>query len=173
MLKSAFKRQAMTRWQSMWNLENTARALYEWIPTIGKIQFPKVPNKLIEIKMVRLTTGCTRLNANMHRMKLEESPLCVCGNAPQTIEHIMRDCTTLKDEIKHMHESLDAIYILHDTPVQERDANTLNFFWPKHTNSRTRAEITKLLYKYQRCQRRCYVTSERRIRMLFFAGKMC
>ena len=72
----------------------------------------------------------------------------MCGNSRQTIEHIMRDCTTLKDEIKHMHKSLDAIYILHDTPVLERDANTLNFIWPKHRNSQTRAEINKLLCNF-------------------------
>ena len=54
----------------------------------------------------------------------------------------------LVDEIKHMHENLDAIYIMHDTPVQERDANTLNFIWPKHTNSQTRAEINKLLFNF-------------------------
>ena len=148
MLKNAFKRQAMTRWQSMWTIDTTARSLHEWIPKVGTLQFPRAPNRMTEIKTVRLAIGCTRLNHNMHKMKLAESPLCVCGFAPQTIEHIMRDCPKLKDNLQQMHEGLDIIYMLHDTPLQEREASTMNYIWPKHKNNETRTAINKLLFDF-------------------------
>ena len=47
-----------------------------------------------------------------------------------------------------MHESLDSIYMSHDTPLHEREASTMNFIWPKHKNNETRIAINKLLFHF-------------------------
>ena len=41
----------------------------------------------------RLRTGHNRLNHHLHRkMRLVPSPMCPCGEAEQTTEHILQDC---------------------------------------------------------------------------------
>ena len=60
----------------------------------------------------------------------------------------MRDCTKLTDELKYMHDSLDLIYMSHDTPLQEREASTINVICPKHKNNETRTAINKLLFHF-------------------------
>ena len=147
-LKNAFKKQAVERWQRMWTLADTARRLHSWIPDVKKLLFPKAPNRCSEIKAIRLATGQTRLNANMYRMKLAESPSCPCSKDHQTVDHIFDNCKLLYNELSYLHNGLDFIYTTHCTPAHERDYGILNFIWPKHTNTRTRAEINKLLHEF-------------------------
>ena len=102
----------------------------------------------MEVKTVRLITGQTRLKANMHRMKIAESPLCACALAPQTIEHVFSDCPCLSDCIDKLHNGLDYIYSELDTPPYERNTQLLNFLWPKHKDDVTRDKINKLTLEF-------------------------
>ncbi|MEO1006661.1 MAG: ribonuclease H family protein, partial [Cyanobacteria bacterium J06638_38] len=147
-VKNSFKRQAKVRWQNMWNLSSAARILHDWIPEVGKFCFPKAPSRQMEVNAIRITTGQTRLNQNMFRMKIAESPVCVCNSAPQTIEHVMYECKCLHESIKNLHEGLDAIYFKHDTPLQERATGVLNYAWPLHKDPETRVAISRLFYKF-------------------------
>ena len=45
-----------------------------------------------QVIILRLRTGHCRLNAHMHRLKLATTPLCPCGKAPQTPEHVLQTC---------------------------------------------------------------------------------
>ena len=48
-----------------------------------------------QVIILRLRTGHCRLNAHMHRLKLATTPLCPCGKAPQTPEHVLQTCPNL------------------------------------------------------------------------------
>ena len=45
----------------------------------------------------RLRTGHCRLGAHMKRIGLRESAACQCGEASQTVKHVLQDCTKLKE----------------------------------------------------------------------------
>ena len=45
-----------------------------------------------QVTILRLRTGHCRLNAHMYRLKLATTPLCPCGTAPQTPEHVLQTC---------------------------------------------------------------------------------
>ena len=50
-------------------------------------------NRKLEIGMGRLRMGYTRLNDNLHKMQLVDSPDCPhCQNIPETIKHLLLDC---------------------------------------------------------------------------------
>ena len=52
-----------------------------------------ITNRKLEIEMARLRMGYTRLNSDMHRMQLVESPNCPhCLNVPETINHLLMEC---------------------------------------------------------------------------------
>ena len=51
-----------------------------------------------QVVIFRLRTGHNRLNHHLHRrFRLVPSPLCPCGEADQTAEHILQDCGDLRD----------------------------------------------------------------------------
>lgn len=57
---------------------------------------PKDPiirlNRKQHTTIFRLRTGHCRLNYHMHKMKITQSPQCVCQTGPQTPEHILQAC---------------------------------------------------------------------------------
>ena len=132
----------------MWNLTPTARDLHDWIPEIGKLALPRAPCRSLEVKVIRLATGQTRLRQNMFRMNLEDSPLCPCNTAPQTIYHITNNCPLLHDSIKLLYENLDYLYCMNETAVHERESGLLNFVLPKHKDNNTRAAIFRLFCEF-------------------------
>ena len=51
-----------------------------------------------QVIIFRLRTGHNRLNHHMSRkFRLAPSPLCPCGLAEQTAEHILQDCPRLRE----------------------------------------------------------------------------
>ena len=50
-----------------------------------------------QVIIFRLRTGHNRLNQHMHkRFRLVASPMCSCGEAEQTAEHVIQDCINLQ-----------------------------------------------------------------------------
>ena len=46
-----------------------------------------------QVTIFRLRTGHNRLRAHMFsKFKIGDSALCICGQAPQTAEHILQEC---------------------------------------------------------------------------------
>ena len=46
--------------------------------------------------IIRLRTGHNRLNAHLHRLKMIPSDRCSCTLSPMTVEHILQECTMLR-----------------------------------------------------------------------------
>ena len=71
-----------------------------FIKAIRKVDHPKdnyhYLDRAEQVIIFRLRTGHNRLNSHLNRLRLVPSPLCPCGQAAQTAEHILQDCNTLK-----------------------------------------------------------------------------
>ena len=61
-----------------------------------KDEMHSLPRKEQSI-IFRLRTGHCRLGAHMKRIGLRESAACQCGEASQTVKHVLQDCTKLKE----------------------------------------------------------------------------
>ena len=58
----------------------------------GRIKFTDKSRKK-EIKITRLRLGKCKLNKYMHEIKAHPDGLCASCQVPQSIEHILLDCT--------------------------------------------------------------------------------
>ena len=69
------------------------------IKAIRKIDQPKdnyhYLDRAKQVILFRARTGHNRLNSHLHRLRLVPSPLCPCGQAAQTAEHILQNCNIL------------------------------------------------------------------------------
>ena len=57
----------------------------------------KILNRSNEININRLRLGQCTLKAYLHKVGLEESPLCSLCTVPETVDHILRDCPKFKE----------------------------------------------------------------------------
>ena len=64
-------------------------------------------NRRLEIEMARLRTGYTRLNKNMHKMQLVDSPNCPhCQSIPESISHFLMECPRYFSARVNLHAKL-------------------------------------------------------------------
>jgi len=87
-----------TEWRTVWNnliLENADLVIN---PTQSLEGF-KLPRQEW-VSLNRIRTGHGRCGYSMHQWKLRDNSACDCGNATQTIQHIMSNCPKRKFESK-------------------------------------------------------------------------
>ena len=97
--KSEIERQekeiSIEKWQQLW--DNTTKG------TVTKEFFPKIEDSL-NIKIIftpnftAMVTAHGKSRSYLHRFKIIDSPECPCGNATQTVEHLLYDCGKLNNE---------------------------------------------------------------------------
>jgi len=49
-----------------------------------------------------MVTGHGNIKAYLYRFKITEAPNCPCGNDNQTAEHILLECTILKEDTERL-----------------------------------------------------------------------
>jgi len=85
-------------WRTAWNNLTLENADLVVNPTQPLESF-KLPRQEW-VSLNRIRTGHGRCGYFMHQWKLWDNPACDCGNATQTIQHIVSDCPKRKFEGK-------------------------------------------------------------------------
>ena len=94
-IRTAARKSCETKWQRRWELSDKGRHLYELKPEV--LSKDKFTNFLQSERIIhQLRTGYCQLNYYRHKIGLEASPLCQCGD-PETIEHYIEECTRYED----------------------------------------------------------------------------
>ena len=88
----------MMKWQRSWDASDTGRHLYEYKPKVSLKSPTYMFMPFIEEKKVisQLRLGYT-LNDYRHKIGLEESPNCTCGEI-ETVVHFICDCEEYEEE---------------------------------------------------------------------------
>ena len=86
------------KWQRSWDASDTGRHLYEYKPKVSLKSPTYMFMPFIEEKKVisQLRLGYT-LNDSRHKIGLEESPNCTCGEI-ETVVHFICDCEEYEEE---------------------------------------------------------------------------
>ena len=86
------------KWQRSWDASDTGRHLYEYKPKVSLKSPTYMFMPFIEEKKVisQLRLGYT-LNDYRHKIGLEESPNCTCGEI-ETVVHFICDCEEYEEE---------------------------------------------------------------------------
>ncbi len=135
----------MARWQRAWDREEAGREVHEFFPAVPKDNLVSHMDRKLESAMIRAITGHNRLNHHMHKIGLQESPCCDCGNQRQTVRHILLECGDLTHHREHMIEKIELIYVKHQTPYWERTLDLQTLLSPDHSNASTRHDIIRVV----------------------------
>ena len=85
------KDQVFKRWGQMWRISAGGAWTRDILREVGKkLVFPK--DRDSGMTYVRSLLNNAAVADNMSRMGLAESPNCSCGNARETVEHVLIEC---------------------------------------------------------------------------------
>ncbi len=149
-VKSVIRRQRNISWQRAWDRhsEGGANFYYNLKPKVPKERYRSIGNKRAESKLIRCQTNHSRLKDHYNKLYPEESPCCECGRSRQTVNHIMFDCSLLEKEREELTNSIEIMYVKHQTPVWEREITKATLLHPQHTDLQTRRGVTRAVLSY-------------------------
>ncbi len=111
------------RWQRRWDIAETGRWTHDLIPKVQYGKISSIGSREAEVKLNRLRLGQTKLRKDLHRILPEicDSPLCPCGETPETTDHYLLYCTNHDTSRLHMCSNIYIAYARDDIPTYERD----------------------------------------------------
>ncbi len=117
-LKALTRRNTQRKWQKAWNRSDSV--LHELFPVIPKLGYKSLHHRHAESKLIRVSSGHSRLNNHMHRLGLADDPFCDCGPARQTVSHVLMDCLLISTQRQHMINAIEIMYVRDNVPAWER-----------------------------------------------------
>lgn len=92
-VKSDLKNRTIDNWQRDWDRSTKGKITKDYFPTVAE---RLTMNITTSHKFTTMVTGHGNVNAYLHRFKVTNSPLCPCGKADQTTDHLLYECILLK-----------------------------------------------------------------------------
>ena len=125
--KCAIRNATIQAWKRQWDLQPEGRHTHSILPVPSTKPLKPDPCRRIDIMLSRLRSGHTLLAEHSHKMKLAESPNCLCGKDRGTIAHFLFNCSLDHKAREVMVHSIELGYIRTNTPAYFRrlDAQTL------------------------------------------------
>ena len=82
-------------WQREWDTTNKGRITKDYFPKVAETLHANIH---LTQNFTAMITGHRNIKAYLHRFKIIEAPNCPYGHDNQTAEHILLECTILKEE---------------------------------------------------------------------------
>ena len=114
-IKKDIREESVRKWQRQW--EETEKG------SITKEYFPSVESRLavklnLSPKVTTIMTGHGNIRSYLHRLKITKSAECPCKQGIQTVDHLIFQCSRLKNERETLKRSLGKVA---KWPVNKRD----------------------------------------------------
>ena len=83
------------KWQREWDQTTKGAITKEYFSVVAE----KLQMKInITQNFTTMVTGHGNIRSYLHRFKIIETPICSCGTAEQTIDHVLFECALLNKE---------------------------------------------------------------------------
>jgi hypothetical protein len=76
------------------SLDRHGNTLQQVLPRLDKksLQLYRGLTKNLSSVLIQMRTGKIRLGAYLHSIRVNDTDVCQCGEAPQTVAHVLMDC---------------------------------------------------------------------------------
>ncbi|XP_063952156.1 uncharacterized protein LOC135153466 [Lytechinus pictus] len=114
-------------WQRRWDRSTKGRWTYQLQPTVARKSAHSSLPRSTEVKLMRMLTGHTKLNDNMHRIfpHNHPSPNCSCNRDRETIEHVLLHCSLYESSRLKMIQTIEIGYSKTNTPYHLREISVV------------------------------------------------
>ena len=109
--KKVVKRAANTIWQRVYDTMKDETHIGSVKPTLGHWPWAHYKCRAIETAVARLRIGHVELNAHMHRIGQNDSPLCSQCGIPETVSHYLLYCRSFSQSRNKLTSSLQKLGI--------------------------------------------------------------
>ncbi len=125
--KCAIHNATLQAWKRQWDLQPEGRHTHSILPVPSTKPPKPISSRKVDIMLSRLRSGHTLLAEHSYKMKLVESPNCICGKDRGTIAHFLFNCSLDHMAREVMIHSIELGYIRTNTPAYFRrlDVQTL------------------------------------------------
>jgi hypothetical protein len=83
-----------SQWKREWPAARHGSTLRQVLPRLDNksLQLYHGLTKNLSSVLIQMRTGKIRLGAYLHSIRVNDSDVCQCGEAPQTVAHVLMDC---------------------------------------------------------------------------------
>jgi len=88
------RNKANEQWKEEWLTARHGNTLRQVLPRLDKksLQLYRGLTKNLSSVLIQMRTGKIRLGAYLHSIRVNDTDVCQCGEAPQTVAHVLMDC---------------------------------------------------------------------------------
>ena len=88
------RNKANEQWKEEWLTARHGNTLRQVLPRLDKksLQLYRGLTKNLSSVLIQMRTGKIRLSAYLHSIRVNDTDVCQCGEAPQTVAHVLMDC---------------------------------------------------------------------------------
>jgi ribonuclease HI len=88
------KNKAKEQWKREWPASRHGSTLRQLLPRLDNksIQLYNGLTKNLSSVLIQMRTGKIRLGAYLYSIRVNDTDVCQCGEAPQTVAHVLMDC---------------------------------------------------------------------------------
>jgi hypothetical protein len=82
------------RWKAEWPASRHGGALRQLLPRLDSksLELYRGLTKHLSSVLFQMRTGKIRLGSYLHSIRVNDTGVCQCGEAPQTVAHVLMDC---------------------------------------------------------------------------------